>query len=169
MFVGFQATKSHPFQGLDSATGGRLLVPLGIRLQKEAQMLMLIMERKASGNYRGLVYPSLYIWLIWLLVLLFISFVFSVTSVIVIMCTEVADLFIFFSGQYYSIFIYLFVCLFVCSFVSSFIDYFFPINSVLLIMISTSVTPIRWEVGRWEALPLAPGGWHSHGGTPIAG
>lgn len=35
------------------SSGGRLLVPLGIRLQKEAQMLMLIMERKASGNYRG--------------------------------------------------------------------------------------------------------------------
>lgn len=35
-----------------SDPGGRLLVPLGIRLQKDAQMLMLIVERKASGNYR---------------------------------------------------------------------------------------------------------------------
>ena len=52
------------------SSGGRLLVPLGIRLQKEAQMLMLIMERKASGNYRGSernsgdgarFYPSLYV------------------------------------------------------------------------------------------------------------
>lgn len=38
-----------------SDPGGRLLVPLGIRLQKDAQMLMLIVERKASGNYRTLV------------------------------------------------------------------------------------------------------------------
>ncbi|CAJ1416719.1 unnamed protein product, partial [Effrenium voratum] len=41
--------------------GGRLLVPLGIRLQRSAQMLMLIVERKASGNYRFVVVNSSHI------------------------------------------------------------------------------------------------------------
>lgn len=38
--------------------GGRLLAPLGIRLQKSQQMLMLIVERKATGSYRFLVVNS---------------------------------------------------------------------------------------------------------------
>ncbi|CAK9043903.1 Mycosubtilin synthase subunit A [Durusdinium trenchii] len=38
--------------------GGRLLVPLGIRLQRSSQLLMLIVERKGSGNYRFLVVNS---------------------------------------------------------------------------------------------------------------